>query len=88
LNDFKMCFWACDFLIIPDIYASRDSEEDKKKIDGEKFAELIDNPKAIFWNGMKNTLTIIEDYDKKNPASSIILLLWAGSVDNLRYKII
>ncbi len=87
LNDFKMCFWACDFLVIPDIYASRDSEEDKKKIDGEKFAELIDSPKATFWNGIKNTLKIIETYDEKNPASSIILLLGAGNVDNLRYEI-
>lgn len=87
LNDFKMCFWACDFLIIPDIYASRDSEEDKQKIDGEKFAKLIDSPKATFWNGIKNTLKIIEKYDEENPNSSIILLLGAGNVDNLRYEI-
>ena len=30
---------------------------------------------------------IIEKYDVENPNSSIILLLWAGNVDDLRYDI-
>jgi len=48
LEDFKTCFDACDFLIIPDIYESRDSEEDKKKIDGKKLAELIEHPQVRY----------------------------------------
>jgi hypothetical protein len=36
---------------------------------------------------LENTLNLILDYDSKNLNSSIILLLWAWNVDDLRYKI-
>jgi UDP-N-acetylmuramate--alanine ligase len=44
LEEFKNCFQATHTLIIPDIYESRDSEEDKKKINSEKLIELIKHP--------------------------------------------
>ena len=87
LNEFKNCFWATDSLVIPNIYESRDSEEDKKKINSKKLIELIEHPNKQDWKWLANTLKLIQEYDKKNPNSSIILLLWAGDVDNLRYKI-
>lgn len=87
LEEFKTCFDACDTLIIPDIYESRDSEENKKKINAETFSKLIKHPNSLYGNGFKNTLKTIELYDIKNPNSSIILLLWAGNVDNMRYEI-
>lgn len=87
LEDFKTCFDACDTVVIPDIYESRDSEENKAKINGASFTKMIKHPHVIFWNGLKNTSKIIKEYDSKNPDSSIILLLWAGNVDNLRYEI-
>jgi UDP-N-acetylmuramate--alanine ligase len=48
LEDFKTCFKYCDTLVIPDIYASRDTKEDIEKINGEKFVQLIDHPQVIF----------------------------------------
>jgi UDP-N-acetylmuramate--alanine ligase len=42
LEDFKTCFYDCDTLIIPNIYESRDSKEDKQKINTQK---LLDNIK-------------------------------------------
>jgi UDP-N-acetylmuramate--alanine ligase len=84
---FKNCFSSADTLIIPDIYESRDSFEDKEKINSEKLIDLINLPNKIDWNWMWNTLKSILDYDTKNPNSSIILLLWAWNVDDLRYKI-
>ncbi len=88
LDGFKNCFSHCDTVIIPNIYESRDSEEDKAKIDTQKLVDMIHHDDIHNGNGFENTLEIIQDYDKKNPASSIILLLWAGNVDDLRFKLI
>lgn len=87
LEDFKTCFDACNTLVIPDIYESRDSEENKKKINALSFSKMIHHPNVIHGEGLKNTKKIIEEYDIKNQNGSIILLLWAGNVDNLRYEI-
>ncbi len=84
---FKNCFNYCDTLIVPNIYESRDSEEDKKRMNGEIFVDKINHPNKYFWEGFESTLNIINDYDAENPNSSIILLLWAGNIDDLRYKI-
>jgi len=84
---FKNCFSSADYLIIPNIYESRDTKEDKEKINSKKLIELINHSNKKDWENMENTLNLINDYDLKNPNSSIILLLWAGNVDDLRYKI-
>ncbi|EKE26342.1 MAG: UDP-N-acetylmuramate-L-alanine ligase [uncultured bacterium (gcode 4)] len=90
LEEFKTCFDSADNLVIPDIYFSRDKKEDVEFMTTERFiSELNKNyPIAINWNWLENTSEIIKDYDKKNPHSSIILLLWAGNIDDLRNKII
>lgn len=41
-------------------------------------------PHVIDGKGLENTAKLILKYDKKNPNSSIILLLGAGDVDELR----
>jgi len=87
LKDFKNCFSSADKLIIPDIYESRDSEEDKKKINSEKLVKIINHTNIQDWKWLENTLKLIKEYDIENPSSSIILLLWAGNIDDLRYKI-
>lgn len=87
LEDFKNSFHDTDILIIPDIYESRDSEEDKKKIDGEKLINYINHPNKIFGNWLKNTLKIIKKLDQENPWNLVIILQWAGNVDDLRYEI-
>lgn len=87
LEDFKNSFLDTDILIIPDIYESRDSEEDKKKIDWKKLTEYINHPHKIFGDWLKNTLKIIKKLDQENPWNLVIILQWAGNVDDLRYEI-
>jgi len=87
LDGFKTCFRDADTLIIPDIYESRDTDENKAAMNTEILVKNIEHNNIHDGNGMKNTLNMIEKYDWENPNSSIILLLWAGNIDNLRYKI-
>lgn len=87
LEDFKNCFGDTDMLIIPDIYESRDTEEDKAKINAEKLVEYINHPNKIFWNWLKNTLNLIKKLDRENHWKLVIILQWAWNVDDLRYKI-
>lgn len=86
LEDFKNCFKNTDELIIPNIYESRDTEEDKKKINSKKLIELINHSNKKDWEWLENTIQLINEFDKNNN-DSIIILMWAWDVDNLRYKI-
>lgn len=86
INDFKNCFHDTDILIIPNIYESRDNNEDKQKIDGKKFLDSINHKNKIFWNWLNNTLKMILEIDKKEK-NLVILLMWAWNIDDLRYKI-
>ena len=87
IEEFKDCFTATDTLIIPNIYESRDSEEDKLKMPIEKFIWSLNHANVTHGEWLENTLKLIEKYDSANPDSSIILLLWAWNVDTLRYEI-
>ncbi|MDD2907203.1 MAG: UDP-N-acetylmuramate--L-alanine ligase [Candidatus Gracilibacteria bacterium] len=86
LPDFVDSFKDTDYLIIPNIYESRDNEDDKKMMPPQKFVDAINHKNKINGNGLDNTLKLIEDFDKKNK-DAIIILMGAGDVDNLRYKI-
>lgn len=86
LNDFKNCFYYTDYLIISDIYESRDTKEYKDKINVIKFLKKINHKNKKDWKWLNNTLKLIKDFDKNN-TNCIILLLWAWNIDNLRYKI-
>jgi UDP-N-acetylmuramate--alanine ligase len=48
LEEFKNSFNSADFLIVPDIYYSRDSKEDMEKINGEKFVNALNHENKIF----------------------------------------
>jgi UDP-N-acetylmuramate-alanine ligase len=48
----------------------------------------IHQPNIINGDGLENTAKLIQEYDEKNPNSSIILLLGAGDIDRLRYEIV
>lgn len=87
LDGFKTCFSDADTLIIPDIYESRDTDENKAAMNTQILVESIKHDNVHDGNWMENTLKLIEKYDWENPGSTIILLLWAGNIDNLRYKI-
>jgi UDP-N-acetylmuramate--alanine ligase len=43
LSDFKTCFQNTHTLIVPNIYESRDSEEDKQKMNTQIFLDNIDH---------------------------------------------
>ena len=87
LDGFKEAFHDADRIIIPNIYESRDSEADKKKIDTPQLVKAINHPNIQDGKWFENTLKLLTDYDKKNPASSVILLLGAGDIDSLRDSI-
>ena len=86
LEEFKTCFYDTDKLIVPNIYESRDSEEDKKKINSSIFIENIKHDNKIDWENFENTLNLINKWNKENQFW-IILLMWAWDIDNLRQKI-
>jgi UDP-N-acetylmuramate--alanine ligase len=47
LKDFKNCFNSTDKLIIPNIYKSRDTEEDIKNMNTQKLVESINHSDII-----------------------------------------
>jgi len=87
LDGFKTCFSNANMLVIPNIYESRDTDENKAKMSVEILINSIEHDNVIDGDWMKNTLNLIKKYDTECPDSSIIVLLWAWNVDNLRYKI-
>lgn len=87
LEWFTTCFINADSVIVPDIYESRDSDENKARMDSKIFVEAIKHKNKTDWKWLDSTLKSIKKYDMEHPNSSIILLLWAGNIDNLRYNI-
>jgi len=87
LDGFTTCFVDADTVVIPDIYESRDSDENKVAMNTDILVQSINHDNVINGEWLENTSELINTYDSKNPHSSVILLLWAGSVDTLRYKI-
>ncbi len=89
LNEFAHSFGDADELIIPNIYFSRDKKEDVQWMTTEKLVALIVKQWVNVTNGewLENTAKLTREYDEKNPNSSVILILGAGDVDNLRYHI-
>jgi UDP-N-acetylmuramate--alanine ligase len=77
LEEFAISFGDADELIIPNIYFSRDKQEDVEWMTNEKFvAEIAKHqPKVQNGNGLENTARMIEDYDLNNPNAAVILLL-------------
>lgn len=86
LEGFKGCFGAADTLIIPDIYFSRDSDEDVKAMTVAKFLVALRerNPDVRGGAGLEDAAAQLRLLDAKNPGSCVLLLLGAGSVDELR----
>jgi UDP-N-acetylmuramate--alanine ligase len=90
LQEFATSFSDTDHLIIPDIYFSRDRKEDVEWMTMERLVTEISahQPNIINGEWLENTAKLIQEYDRENPDSSIILLLGAGDVDGLRYEIL
>lgn len=77
LGEFVMAFGSANTLIIPDIYFSRDSEEDVLYMTTERFIDAlrVHFPSVQNGNGLKNTGDLVKKYDTENPDNSIIVLL-------------
>jgi UDP-N-acetylmuramate--alanine ligase len=90
LQEFALSFSDVDTLIIPDIYFSRDKKEDVEWMTMERLVNEIkkNQPNVIDGNWLQNTVKLIQEYDSKNPDSSIIVLLWAGDIDSIRGKFV
>lgn len=87
---FANAFSSADFVLIPNIYFSRDKKEDVEFMTTDKLVATISefHKNVKNGNGLENSLAEILDYDGKNPNSSVIILLGAGDVDTLRDKIL
>ena len=86
LQEFAISFSDIDTLIIPNIYFSRDKKEDVEWMTTERLIGEIKKhqPNVIDGNGLENTVKRIQEYDRENPESSIIVLLGAGDIDGIR----
>ena len=87
LDWFKDSFVDVDKIIIPNIYESRDSQDDKEKMSTEILLRNINHNNKKNWKWLENTRKLIEKYDNENYNNSIIILMWAWDVDNLRYDL-
>lgn len=89
LDEFATAFSNADRVIIPNIYFSRDKQEDVDFMTVERFIDTVQpfQENIQNGNGLENTLSLIQEYDTFHPDSSVILLLGAGDVDTLRDKI-
>lgn len=87
LDWFKNVFEKTDLLIVPNIYESRDSENDKKNMNTDIFLDNINHIKKINWKWLENTTNILKEIDKKEK-ELVIVLMWAWDVDNLRYSLL
>ncbi len=84
LEDFKTSFVDSDILVVPNIYESRDSLEDKQNMNIEIFLKALKHKNKIDWEWLENTLEIMKKYDEENKEKLVFILMWAGNVDNLR----
>ena len=90
LQEFATSLSDASGLIIPNIYFSRDKQEDVEWMTMERLiAEIGSNqPNVRDGGGLENTAKLIREYDMAHPNSAIILLLGAGDVDGLRSQIL
>lgn len=74
LKEFKQAFAAFDKVIIPDIYAARDSQTEKQEMTAEKFAQTINGTysKSLEQTG-KNFAQLTQGYD-------IVVIMGAGDI--------
>jgi len=74
LEDFKHCFPSADVLLVTDIYESRDSQEDKEKMDGKRFTQEINHPRKIYTGNLEETLQIWNMIDRQYAQQILVVL--------------
>ena len=89
LDGFKACFSAADVLIVPDIYFSRDSDADVAAMPVAKLLAALRerHPDVRGGQGLAAAAAELRALDAQFPGGAVLLLLGAGSVDDLRTDI-
>lgn len=84
LRDFASAFGDADLIIIPDIYAARDSAQDKKKVSADILVERIEQQgkQAVNGRGLEKTAAWLLRHTDKN---DVVLTMGAGNITDI-YK--
>ncbi|OIO52472.1 hypothetical protein AUJ78_01295 [Candidatus Peregrinibacteria bacterium CG1_02_41_10] len=87
LEEYAHAFFQADQVIIPNIYAARDTKQDLASISPEKLVKSIQkhHPNVLYGNGLENTLQVLQ---KTNGPNDLILLMGAGDVYKLGEKLV
>ena len=82
LDQFKTAFGSADWVIIPNIYAARDSDEDKRKIDAERLVKFIgEHHKNVTWG--KDFETTYGLLKKQVTGNDVVVTMGAGNITEL-----
>jgi UDP-N-acetylmuramate--alanine ligase len=90
LQSFATAFTDADVLIIPDIYASRDTPEDIAWMTVERLVETIRPYKTAIYGGAgrEAAIELIRGLDAEKPGKRVLVLLGAGSIDEYRESLV
>jgi UDP-N-acetylmuramate--alanine ligase len=82
LEQFKTAFGSADLVIIPNIYAARDSDEDKKRIDAERLTKAIgEHHKHVVWGkDFDKTFDLLK---KEVTEKDVVVTMGAGNITEL-----
>ncbi|MFN7160075.1 MAG: UDP-N-acetylmuramate--L-alanine ligase [Candidatus Gracilibacteria bacterium] len=82
LKDFSEAFSDADAVIIPNIYASRDSEEDKRSMTAQIVVDEISKHQnnVYFGDGLKESMELVKTNSEWNTSNSVIITMGAGDV--------
>ena len=85
LKEFGEAFESADVIIIPGIYASRDSEEDKKSVSAlDLVREISLHQKEVYYgDGLDHSYQMIKDNPEWNSEQNLIITMGAGDITNL-----
>lgn len=85
LKEFGEAFSAADVVVIPGIYASRDSEEDKKSISAVAVVEEIKKHQkdVYFGDGLESSFKLVKENTEWNTENALIITMGAGDVTTI-----
>jgi UDP-N-acetylmuramate--alanine ligase len=86
IEEFKGAFKYADKLIITDIYAARDTEEDMAKIDEKKLVKILSESgvDAIWGEGFDKTYTLLKIMITDG---DVLVTMGAGNISNLAERL-
>lgn len=87
LEDFAQSFTDADEVIIPNIFAARDSQEDKERMSEEKLVEAIGryHPAVSYGHGLEKTA---ENVKKRLQDFDVVITMGAGDITKLNEQLL